>query len=334
MNRKKQVFADCMKKNKLCIILFLLFTALNGTVFALYRIMAEPFIYAEILAAVFLAAFLAADCGRELKAAKEREALMNNILISGDGAALADTLRDKDYSEMIKLLSCEIGKMATEFSSKQQADSDYYTAWIHQIKTPIAVMKLRLSEDTEENRALRAELFRIEQYVGMVLDYIRLESSSKDLAVKEYSVDAIIKDVLHKFAYQFIIKKLRLVYEPEDFSAVTDKAWLAFILEQLISNAIKYTPEGEVKIIAGDNKILVKDTGIGIAPEDLPRIFEKGYTGLNGRLGQKSSGLGLFLTRKAADLISAEVLCESKPGEGSAFTVILPVNGIGWTGHD
>lgn len=202
---------------------------------------------------------------------------------------------------------------------------DYYTVWVHQIKTPIAVMRMRLGmEDSENNRALAAELFRIEQYVELVLSYIRLGSRANDLVIREYGTDELIRETLRKYASQFILRKLRLVYEPAETRVITDKKWLTLILEQLLSNALKYTPSGEIRVEAEQNRIRISDTGIGIAPEDLPRIFEKGYTGINGRLGRQSSGLGLFLCKKAADLIGAVITCESEPGKGTAFTVILP----------
>ena len=183
-------------------------------------------------------------------------------------------------------------------------------------------MKLLLSQNAEENKELSAELFRIEQYVEMVLSYIRLKSDSNDLVIKEYSLDELIRETIRKFAPQFIAKRLN--YEPTNKTAVTDKKWLMFIFEQLISNAVKYTPEGEITISVEGNTVKISDTGIGIAPEDIPIIFEKGYTGANGRLGQKSSGLGLFLSKKAASLISADISVQSIPGSGTEFSVILP----------
>ena len=158
----------------------------------------------------------------------------------------------------------------------------------------------------------------------MVLSYIRLESDSNDLVIKAYSLDELIRETVRKFAPQFIARKLKLNYEPTNKTAVTDKKWLMFIFEQLIFNAIKYTPEGEITISVEGNTVKISDTGIGIAPEDIPRIFEKGYTGANGRLGQKSSGLGLFLSKKAASLISADISVQSIPGSGTEFSVILP----------
>lgn len=323
MKRNLQILADTIRKNKAAVILFAVMILLNGAVFFLYDILTEAFLYSGMLIFVILLLLLAADFFRQRKKAEIREYSRNSILTAEFEPEEKASLADRDYSEIITLLQKEIRNLQVEFSERQQADDDYYTAWVHQIKTPIAVMKLELSEDTKENRALLSELFRIEQYVEMVLDYVRLRSDSSDLVIKEYELDAVIRETLRKFASQFILRRLKLCYETAQGSVITDKKWLCFILDQLVSNAIKYTPEGEITIEASGSQIRVSDTGIGIAPEDLPRIFEKGYTGVNGRLGEKSSGLGLFLTKKAAALIGADLKCESTVGKGTTFIVTL-----------
>lgn len=324
MKRSTAVFFDCVKKNRAAILLFAAILLLNGAVFYLYGILAEPFFYSALLLAALLLMLIGADFVSELKKAGRRERTKNTLLACGVYKPEDGSLRDADYTEMLALLTGELQRLQTEISVKRQADDDYYTAWVHQIKTPIATMKLQLAEDTEGNRAIRAELFRVEQYVEMVLDYIRLDSASNDLVVASYDLDSIIKETLRKIAPQFVLRKLKLNYTPAGITVVTDKKWLAFILEQLLSNALKYTPAGEIGLEAQGNEIRVSDTGIGIAPEDLPRIFEKGYTGMNGRIGENSSGLGLFLTKKAADLLGIAVSCESAVGQGTTFTLTLP----------
>jgi hypothetical protein len=179
-------------------------------------------------------------------------------------------------------------------------------------------------DDTEENRALLAELFRIEQYVEMVLSYIRLGSSQNDFVIKQYELDDIIRQAVRKFAPQFVHERIRLIYEPVSTHVVTDEKWLLFIIEQIISNAIKYSPNGTVTIAVSDKQVLsVSDTGIGIAPEDLPRIFEKGFTGYNGRADKKATGLGLYLCRQAAEKLGIRIWAESMPGAGSTFYLDL-----------
>ena len=157
----------------------------------------------------------------------------------------------------------------------------------------------------------------------MVLAYQRLGSQSNDLLIQEYPLDGLIREVIRKYASGFISKKLRLEYAGTDLVIVTDKKWFVCILEQLISNALKYTPAGTISISVRDGVLSVADTGIGIAQEDLPRIFEKGYTGANGRLNDKSSGLGLYLCGEAASLLNIPITAESTPGEGSRFSLRL-----------
>ena len=212
-----------------------------------------------------------------------------------------------------------------EWDAARRDMADYYATWVHQIKAPIAVMKVMLQqEDTPENRELSAELFRVEQYVEMALCYVRLGEGASDLVIQEYDLDPVIRKAVRKYAGQFIRRKIRLIYEGTDVRVLTDEKWLSFIIEQLLSNAVKYTAEGSVTISVDEGKKLsVTDTGIGISPEDMPRIFEKGYTGYNGRLDKKSTGLGLYLCRKAADRLGHVLTAESEPGKGSRFTIDL-----------
>lgn len=203
---------------------------------------------------------------------------------------------------------------------------EYYTTWAHQIKIPIAAMRLLLQEeDTPQNRQLQSELFRIEQYTEMVLCYFRLDGHSSDFVLKKCRLDDIIRKAVRKYAPLFIQKKVRFSYEGTDCIVLTDEKWLLFILEQLLSNALKYTATGQITIsVDPDTKILsVSDTGIGIAPEDLPRIFERGFTGYNGHENMHSTGIGLYLCRKTADKLHHRIWVESEPGVGSRFYLEL-----------
>lgn len=152
----------------------------------------------------------------------------------------------------------------------------------------------------------------------------RLDSETNDLVIAEYALDPILRASVRKFAPQFVAKRLALNYDGTDLTVITDKKWLSVIIDQLLSNAIKYTPSGAVGITVEPPGLLcISDTGIGIAPQDLPRIFERGYTGENGRLEKRSSGLGLYLCRRAADMLSVPLRAESTPGEGSRFILDL-----------
>ena len=235
----------------------------------------------------------------------------------------AETFDAVKYREMIDLLAKKINEMRLSFSKEKQDMSDWYTVWVHQIKTPIAVLKLKVPESNQE---IRNELFRIEEYADMALSYIRLGGEQNDLVIKEYALDELIRETLRKYAPQFIAKKIGLRYSPTGKSVVTDKKWLLCILEQYISNAVKYTNSGTVTVEVCGDTLTVSDTGIGIRKDDLPRIFEKSYTGNNGRADAKSSGLGLYLSTKAAKLIGVTLSAESAPGCGSRFSVTFPKN--------
>ena len=158
----------------------------------------------------------------------------------------------------------------------------------------------------------------------MALNWMRLGSDSKDFLFREYALDGIIRQAIRKYAPQFIRRRIRLVYEPAEGKVLTDEKWLLFIIEQLLSNAVKYTQQGSVSIRVVPEKVLeIEDTGIGIAPEDVPRIFEKGFTGYNGRADKKSTGLGLYLCRLTAEKLSHKISVESQVGVGTKVSIDL-----------
>ena len=318
-----KILKEVLRKNRAALILFAAATALNAAVFFLYDILTEPLLYAAVLSFLLLTALLAVDFVREKKRADARSRALLSVAAEWRALPEPHSLAEEDCRKMIAALGAELDRLTAETDAERQDMIDYYTAWVHQIKTPIAVMKLKLSADTPEHRALSAELQRVEQYVDMVLQYIRIGGGSNDLVIRTYSLDELIRESVRKQAGQFVEKRLRLIYTPTGETLVTDKTWFCCILDQLLSNAVKYTPEGSVTVSVQNGFLTVSDTGVGIAPEDLPRIFEKGYTGLNGRLGQKSSGLGLYLAKKAADLLSIPLSVKSAVGKGSAFTLDL-----------
>jgi len=232
---------------------------------------------------------------------------------------------EKDYLAIIEQLKEE------ERFSKQKASSDYnnmveyYTVWAHQIKTPIASMRLKIqSEDSDLARRLNADLNRIEAYVEMVLTFLRLDSDSTDYVIREIDLDAIIRPAIRKFASDFIAKKLTMDFEPTGAKVLSDEKWLSFVIEQVISNAVKYTNNGGIVISMTAPGILsVKDTGIGISAEDLPRIFENGYTGFNGREDKRASGIGLYLCKRVCDNLGHRISAESEPGIGTDIRIDL-----------
>lgn len=307
------------------LLLFLVCAGIFALVFSLYDLELEAVLYAGGLCLLLLLAVLAADFCRSLARRRRYEEIFRNLPLLPEELPAARTVEEADLQEILKELGRRMEAALTEWENWRQESMDYYTTWVHQIKTPISVMRMTLEgEDTEEHRELSAELFRIEQYVEMVLSYLRLDSDSSDYVFQEYDLDSIIRQAVHKYAPLFVRKKLRLSYEPVNVKVLTDEKWLLFILEQILSNSIKYTQEGSVSITLIPDKVLnISDTGIGIAPEDLPRIFEKGFTGYNGRSDKKSTGLGLYLCKKAAGRLSHKISVQSKPGAGTVVSIDL-----------
>ena len=211
----------------------------------------------------------------------------------------------------------------TQQDRRYQDMCDYYTTWAHQIKTPIAAMRLNLkNEDSPLSRRLLSDLMRVERYAEMVMAYLRVESPSTDYLLRRLCIDDAVKRAVRPFAGEFIARRLKLNYEETGLSAVSDEKWLVFVLEQILSNALKYTPEGGIHIYrSAPNTLTIQDTGIGIAPEDLPRVFEKGYTGLNGRSDLKASGIGLYLSKKVLTKLGHAISAESEPERGTAIHI-------------
>ncbi len=327
----KELFFAFLREKRMILLLSLGIFLIFGVVYNLYAVAWEAYFYALCLsgAAALLTFVLsfARFCARH----RERQSAQAALPQIFDRLPAAESLAERDYQAMILTLGRHAQALDTAYQMERQESLDYYTAWAHQIKTPIAVMQMILQgEDTEEHRELSAELFRIQQYVDMVLSFIRLGSDSSDFVFRECDLDELIRQSIRKYAPQFIRKKIRLNYAQTDARVLTDEKWLCFILDQLLSNAVKYTYQGSVTISVSQEQVLtIRDTGIGIAPEDLPRIFEKGFTGYNGRADKKSTGLGLYLCKQAAEKLSISVSAQSTPGVGTAVSLDLKRRPLG-----
>lgn len=235
---------------------------------------------------------------------------------------------DELYQQIISSLFEALGLLKNQTKRQTEELQDYYTLWTHQIKTPIAAMHLVLqnqkyqSEEGQQNSMilpLEGELFKVEQYVEMAMQYLRLGSMSQDLVLKHYELYAIVTKSLQKQAVSFMNKRLSIDLQSFEKVIITDEKWLQFVIEQLISNSIKYTKMGGITIRLDEKgRLEIKDTGIGIQSEDLPRIFERGFTGYNGRMHKKSTGIGLYLCKEVIQRLSHQIQVESKVGVGTS----------------
>lgn len=320
-----KLFGSYIRQNFRGILIWTVFCIIFLASFILYHLPLEAVIYPALLCFIFGALLLFYDFYR----VKKKHALLGQIHHMSDVISeilpKAERIEEEDYQEILRLLSEEQNIFQTETNRRYADMVDYYTVWAHQIKTPIASMRLNLqNEDSKLSRKLSGDLLRVEQYVEMVLTFLRLDFDNTDYVIKEYDLDGIVKQAVKKFAGEFISRKLSLNYEPFHTTVITDEKWLSFVIEQVLSNALKYTPSGSVTLILEpEKKLCIRDTGIGIAPSDLPRIFENGYTGYNGRTHKKASGIGLYLCKRICTNLGHSITADSTLDEGTTITIDL-----------
>ena len=312
---KESIFSF-LKIRKVPIIIFTGIVVIFGILFYLYDIPFDAIIYGCELSFVWCAVCLFIDFYKYYKRHKLLHINREQFLDDAEQLPKHMDIIEYDYQELAK----ELYQAKQELISKNRIAKkellDYYGMWVHQIKTPIAALDILLQnteqmlyqldekemmQETISVSDMKMELFKIEQYVEMALNYLRVKDISSDLSFKKCAVDDMVRQAVRKYAKVFISKKIQMDFKPTNVYTVTDEKWFVFVLEQLLSNSLKYTKEGKVSIFMEEKALVIEDTGIGIPAEDLPRIFEKGFTGYNGREDKKSTGIGLYLCKNIMD---------------------------------
>lgn len=297
----------------MCIIM-----ELNGVAFS-------EWIYGGVICLFLVLVIGGIDFFRYYNRHRELIKMQKVIKISVDALSMPGDQIEEDYQTLLQLVHEDKVKAVNDLENRRKDLMEYYTMWVHQIKTPIAAMQLLLqSEDTPKNREAAEELFRIEQYVKMALQYTRLDSETTDFLIQRYNLDDIVREAVRCYARLFIRKKISLNYQSLQVQVLTDEKWLEFVIEQVLSNAVKYTPKGSVSIyMEGSSTLVIEDTGIGIRKEDLPRVCEKGYTGYNGHTDKRSTGIGLYLSKRILEKLSHTIEIESEMGKGTRVKIGL-----------
>ena len=315
-----------LKQRRNMIFMFFLFCLVFVCALLMYRLPLEAALYPVVVCVFLGLVFLGFDMRKvwyRYRRLQELQGLPGELQ---SDFPKTESLEDYGYQQIIRQL-CEGLKQLEEQMNTRYSDMiDYYTIWAHQIKTPIASMRLNLqNQDSEFSRRTLEDLFRIEQYVEMVLCYLRLDSDSTDYVIREYDLDDIVKQTVKKFSVQFIRKKIKLCYQPLHTKVVTDEKWLQFVVEQLLSNAIKYSAPGStIEMYANGYDLVIEDHGCGISASDLKRIREKGFTGENGRVHkEESSGLGLYLCEQVLGRLHHPFRIESTLNEGTRVVLRL-----------
>ena len=320
-----EILKSYLKKNIKIYILFVVFIAIFFIMFYLYNLPLEALIYTGSFC--FLAALVASfsDFVNYRESYKKLKFLEKNILNDLEDLPKSLDIRIDYYHKIREKLYEELESETQKNKQKNTDMVDYYSMWVHQIKTPIAAMNFLLDNEEVDQKNLQQELFKIERYVEMVLTYIRLDSISSDYVITKINLEEVVKDSVKKYATIFINKKIKLNYVSHETMVISDKKWLSFAFEQILGNSVKYSSSGgEITIETCENKLVIEDNGMGIKEEDLPRIFEKGFTGFNGRYEKKSSGLGLYLCKKTLDKLGHHIEISSKVGEGTRIEITFP----------
>ena len=342
MERKiiQQSIFSFLKIRKVPIIIFTGIVVIFGILFYLYDIPFDAIIYGSELSFAWSAVCLLIDFYKYYKRHKLLHINREQFFENAEELPEYMDIIECDYQELVKELSQAKQDFISQNRIARKEMLDYYGMWVHQIKTPIAAMDILLQnteqflyeEDIVDSRInkrleiiqesipvsdMKMELFKIEQYVEMALNYLRVEDISSDLSFKKHAVDDMVRQVIRKYAKIFISKKTKMNFKPTGSYIVTDDKWFVFVLEQLISNALKYTKQGQISIYMEDKSLVIEDSGIGIPAEDLPRIFDKGFTGYNGRENKKSTGIGLYLCKNIMDKLQWNITADSEVGSGT-----------------
>lgn len=317
---------------KYLLLLFILLIIFFST-WALWGNDVSAALYCMGLCAFVCAAFFAADFVRTYRRHKELEALKAALSDYMSALPAMPDVVTEDYRELAQMCREELKNKIVALDRVHNETIEYYTMWVHQIKTPLAALSLILGDDGDPRA--REELFKIERYAEMALRFPRTGSLKSDLVLARQDIDALIRESVKKYSVLFIGSRVTLQLEKTGICAVTDGKWFCFMLEQFISNAVKYTRAsgraagGTVKISAGSRprSVVILDTGIGIRQEDVPRVFERGYTGINGRVDKRASGIGLYTAKTVADALGVYLSLTSEEGKGTRVEIVLPEDG-------
>ena len=305
-------------------VLALLMVAVTAGILFLYDIPLEPVGYVAVFEMLLTGLGLMWDYHKYRKKQESLLYIRDCGNFSEEYLEAPENENEAIYREICRSMDEKRIEAENQRSAFGTELTDFYTLWVHQIKTPIAAARLLLQEEKPRPQEIQNELFKVEQYVEMVLGYLRTEDMASDIRFEEVDMDSLIREQIHKFARIFIGKKLSLEYQEVSETVLTDEKWLGFVIEQLLSNALKYTHEGSITIGMEEGRLTITDTGIGIRAEDLPRVCEKGYTGYNGHANQKSTGIGLYLCSTILKKLGHSFTITSQEGTGTRVMIGFP----------
>ena len=320
-----KLFGRYLKDRLFFIMIYVVSVLICLCVFKLYDLELEAFAYAFMILCVLLVACFLFDYYKYYKKHQTLLTLRSNSNVSLSCDLQDSSLIGEDYHKILVAMKEYHNQYVESSESKMHDLEDYFTMWVHQSKLPIAAMKLLLEDENLSRSEIKLQLLRMDQYTDMVLAYLRLNSTHTDFLFKELELDDLIRQSIRRFSTEFIRKHIQLSFKETKDVILSDEKWLVFVLEQILSNSLKYTNEnGLISIYMKSKHILViEDNGIGISASDLNRVFEKGYTGMNGRSDKTASGLGLYLCKNILDMLNHKITIESSVGKGTRVILDL-----------
>lgn len=303
-----------------CVGIFVLVLYLSDVSFGIYG-------YAFLVAGAVGLTFGIYDYWKYWKSHFELRNMEKSITADCSAFPIPRNRIEQDYQALCSKLHKSMTELYEGNELRHKDMVDYYTLWAHQIKTPITAMRLLIQvEDNDQNTVLQQQLLKIERYVEMVLQYLRVEHMSADLKLQQYQILTLVRKAVKQDSSVFIYRKLPLELQEMEDTVLTDEKWMVFVIEQILSNALKYTNEGHIAIYMDKERkktLVIEDTGIGIREEDLPRIFENGFTGYNGRMERRATGIGLYLCKQILDKLGHEIQVNSVVGRGTQIRIDL-----------
>lgn len=315
-----RLFFRYLKDRKYTVITYIGMVSLFVSTFFLYDVPVAVYADALLFSGFFLLIMMSIQYYRYRRQHFSLENGKKAVRLYVQSRQQRQLLIEEDYEELLEILDRECREDVSESKQANYRLMDYYSMWSHQIKTPLAVLNLKMQENQLDHTVLKQELFKIDQYLDMMLQYLRLNHTETDFVFEEVDIDRLIKETVKKYATFFIYQELSFSLEETGQTVISDKKWLGFVLEQILLNAIKYTRQGGIRIYSNPNRpkeIVIEDTGIGILQEDIDRVFEKGYTGYNGHNHQKATGLGLYMSREIMRKLGHQIHLTSEVGSGT-----------------
>lgn len=319
-----KIFLNYLKDYKIPASLLVLFGFINILLGFLYQTPLEQSLLWLIICGFIAAIAVSFHFYKYYRHHHDLAMLQQDTQFKLDRLPVSNNLRTTDYQDILRQLTDDLSRLENEKIQSEEELLDYFTMWVHQIKVPISALYLIIQdEDSDISEEMAEQLFKIEQYVDMILQYMRLESPATDYQFNNVDVDTLVRETLKKYAAIFIRKKLPVDFTPTNLQLITDSKWLSFVLEQILSNALKYTEAGTISIYLDEMSLVIQDTGIGIRPEDIPRVGERNFTGFTGRAHKSASGIGLYLSKQILKELGYKLEIDSEIGTGTTVKIVF-----------